>query len=77
MSISKGQTFGVAEQVTHTKLHNLVDLATISLEFDELAAAMLTSLATASGMIPSFMIIPSLASGATIHYDGSNGFYGV
>ena len=28
--ITRGQTFGVAEQITNTKLHNLVDLATIS-----------------------------------------------
>jgi hypothetical protein len=31
MSITKGQTFGTSEQITNTKLHNLVDLATIDL----------------------------------------------
>jgi len=45
MAIVKGQTFGVAEQITNTKLHNLVDLATFSNNF-------LTSLACASGKIP-------------------------
>jgi len=29
-TITKGQTFGVTEQVTNTKLHTLVDSATIS-----------------------------------------------
>ncbi len=29
-TITKGQTFGSTEQITSTKLHNLVDLATIS-----------------------------------------------
>jgi len=29
-AIVKGQTYGVTEQLTNTKLHNLVDLATIS-----------------------------------------------
>ncbi len=28
--ITKGQTFGQLEQITNTKLHNLVDLATIT-----------------------------------------------
>jgi hypothetical protein len=30
VSISRGQTFGQLEQITNTKLHNLVDLATIA-----------------------------------------------
>jgi hypothetical protein len=29
-TLVKGQTFSVCEQITNTKLHNLVDLATIS-----------------------------------------------
>jgi len=29
-TLSRGQTFGTTEQVTNTKLHNLVDLGTIS-----------------------------------------------
>ena len=31
LSITKGYTFGATELVTHTKLHSLVDDATISL----------------------------------------------
>ncbi len=77
MSITKGQTFGSSEQITNTKLHNLVDAATISLEFSEVANNMLTSLPTTAGMIPSYILMPSLASGATLHYDGSTGIYGV
>jgi hypothetical protein len=30
-SVTKGQTFGTTEQITNTKLHNLVDLATIDM----------------------------------------------
>jgi len=30
-SITKGQTFGTTEQITNTKLHNLVDLATVDM----------------------------------------------
>lgn len=77
MGITKGHTFGTTEQVNSTKLHNLVDLATLSIIHSELATNMLSSLATSAGRIPSFMLILSLASGATIKYDGNRGFYGV
>jgi len=77
MSITKGQTFGSTEQITNTKLHALVDSATISLEHTEIANNMLTSLATTAGMIPSYILMSSLASGATLKYDGSTGIYGV
>ena len=64
-TITKGQTFGVAEQVTNTKLHNLVDLATITgIVNSELANNIMTSLASASGKIPfqNMWLITSLAS---------------
>lgn len=77
MSISKGVNFASTEQVTNTKLNNLVDNATISLEHSELAASMLSSLATASGSIPIFMFATSMASGATLTFDGGTGVYGV
>jgi len=122
--IAKGITLGVTEQITNTKLHDLVDSATISnivnadiandtienskiktiatankvsaislsnltslattagvIPKDSLSITgdmltVLTSLATLAGYIPSPNIIPSLASGATIKYDGTLGFYG-
>lgn len=77
MGLTRGQTFGSTEQVTYQKLHDIIDLTTVSIDHDELTANMLTSLATASGRIPSFMLLPSLASGASIKYDGVRGFYGV
>jgi len=52
-TITKGQTFGTAEQITNTKLHNLVDLATITgILGSEMADNFLTSLASVSGKIP-------------------------
>jgi len=52
-TITKGQTFGVAEQITNTKLHNLVDLATIAgILSTELSNNILTSLASVSGKVP-------------------------
>jgi hypothetical protein len=51
--LTKGQTFGVAEQITNTKLHNLVDLATIAgitnTEIASDAAINITKLAVTSG----------------------------
>lgn len=76
MSITKGQTFGVAEQVTNTKLHNLVDAATISLEHDEVADNVLSSLASTAGQLRIHNLIQaSMASGADIRFDGADGFY--
>lgn len=52
-TITRGQTFGTAEQITNTKLHNLVDLATITgITNSELSSNLLTSLASSSGKIP-------------------------
>lgn len=76
MGLTRGLTLAVTEQITNTKLHNLVDQTTMIVNYNELSSGMLSSLATVSGMVPSFMIIPSMASGATVHYDGSRGFYG-
>lgn len=76
MSVAKGHTFGATEQVTNTKLHNLVDDATVSLEHDEIASNMFTSLACGSlGLIPYHMLVQSMASGDLMRYDGSSGFY--
>lgn len=76
MSITKGLSFGVAEQVTNTKLHNLVDDATISLEHNEFATNVFTSLASAVGVLPFHSLFQgSLASGVALRYDGSGGTY--
>lgn len=75
MSITKGQTFGVTEQITNTKLHTLVDSATISLELDEFATNVLTSLPSTAGMIPQHTIIQSMASGALVRANGAGGWY--
>lgn len=75
MSITKGTTYGVTEQITNTKLHTLVDSATISLELDEFSANVLTSLPSTAGMIPQHTIIQSMASGAQIRSDGDGGWY--
>lgn len=66
MSISKGHTYGSTEQVTNTKLHNLVDLAIISLEYDEITAGLLSSLASNAGSLSGYNIrnLQSLATGA-------------
>jgi len=45
--ITRGQTFGATDQVTHTKLHNLVDLATIaSLDQTNATAGVITASAS-------------------------------
>lgn len=75
MSITKGQTFGVTEQVTNTKLHNLVDQATLSIEHNEFANNVLTSLPTTAGLFVTRSFVTSLASGATIRNDGSGNWY--
>jgi len=75
-SITKGITLGATEQVTNTKLHNLVDQATISnISATELASNILTSLPTTAGTLRYWSIVTSLASGALIRYNGSNSFY--
>ena len=52
-TITKGQTFATTEQITNAKLHALVDSATISgILASEMANNFLTSLASASGLIP-------------------------
>lgn len=77
MSITKGITLGSTEQVTNTKLHNLVDQATISLEHSEFSSNVLTSLASTVGVLKIWSLYQgSLASGAAIRFNGSNGLYG-
>ena len=49
----QGQTFGSTEQITNTKLHNLVALASISnILASELNNSFLTSLASGHGIVP-------------------------
>lgn len=49
----QGQTFGSTEQVTNTKMHNLVALASISnIQASELATNLLSSLPSACGKVP-------------------------
>lgn len=46
----RGITYGASEQITNTKLHNLVDLLTISnIDVTEIAPDFLSSLATSAG----------------------------
>lgn len=52
MSITRGITYSSTEQITNTKLHNLIDLSTISVGYTEIASGMLSSLASASGKVP-------------------------
>lgn len=75
MSITKGLTYGSTEQITNTKLHNLVDLGTISLEFDEFATNVLQSIPTTAGVFKTRLFVSSLASGSLLRHDGSGGFY--
>lgn len=52
-TILQGQTFGTTEQVTNTKLHNLVANASISnIRASELISDILTSLPSAAGKLP-------------------------
>lgn len=75
-SITKGQTFGATEQVTNTKLHNLVDLATISnISATELASNILQSLPTGAGQVRYWSLVTSMASGALVRFNGTNGLY--
>ena len=77
MSITKGISLGSTEQVTNTKLHNLVDQATLSIEHDEFATNVLTSLPSTAGVFKIQSLYQgSLASGAALRFDGSNGIYG-
>ena len=76
MSITKGHTFGATEQVTNTKLHNLVDTATLSIEHTEFAANVLSSLPSTAGTLRVYSLVQSLASGVAIRHDGAGGLYG-
>ena len=65
-TITKGQTFGTTEQITNTKLHNLVDLATITgIVNSELASGILTSLTTVSGYIPNINLATLSSTGVS------------
>lgn len=51
-TLSRGQTFGTTEQVTNTKLHNLVDLGSISgITGTDLGSAFMSSLPSSAGKI--------------------------
>lgn len=71
-TLSKGQVFGATEQVTNTKLHNLVDLGSITNIVDaDCSAAMnlqdtkLAQITTASKVSGSAIVfLPSIPSGA-------------
>lgn len=77
MSIIRGVVFGVGEQINNTKLHNIIDLASISVSHTELATSILASLPSTAGVLKIHSLIQSsLASGATIRYNGVGGFYG-
>lgn len=52
--LTRGQTFGTTEQITNTKLHNLVDLGAVSSinSATDLAAGFLQSMPSAAGKVP-------------------------
>jgi hypothetical protein len=76
LGLTKGHTFGAAEQVNNTKLHNLVDLATVDLESSEVTTSFLSSLASTAGSLQWHNIYQqSLASGVAVRHDGSGGIY--
>lgn len=66
ISLSKGQIFGSTEQVTNTKLHNLVDNATVS-------GAMAIYSATLTSMTSLITIAHNLANSFPIYQFYSNG----
>ena len=75
-TITKGQTFGAAEQITATKLHNLVDLGTVTnISVSDLSSGILGSLSSVPGQLRTISIVTSLASGALIRHNGSGGWY--
>jgi len=71
-TLSKGQVFGATEQVTNTKLHNLVDLGSITnivdadcsaaMNLQDTKLAQITTASKVSGSAISFL--PSIPSGA-------------
>lgn len=75
-TVTKGQTFGSTEQITNTKLHNLVDLATVtSIAVADLSTGILGSLSSTPGQLRTISMVTSLASGALIRHNGSGGWY--
>jgi hypothetical protein len=51
-TLSRGQTFGSTEQITNTKLHNLVDLGSISgIIGTDIGTSLMPSLPSAAGKI--------------------------
>lgn len=75
-TVTKGQTFGSTEQITNTKLHNLVDLATVtSIVVADLSTGILGSLSSTPGQLRTISMVTSLASGALIRNNGSGGWY--
>jgi hypothetical protein len=65
-TITKGQVFGQTEQITNTKLHALVDSATISgILASEMSNNFLTSLASSSGLIPPANLATITSGGVT------------
>lgn len=62
-SFLTGNTFAATEQVTNTKLNNMVNLASISnIQFSELATNILTSLPSTAGTLPIFLFPNSFLS---------------
>lgn len=75
-TVTKGQSFGATEQITNTKLHNLVDLATVtSIAVSDLSTGILGSLSSVPGQLRTISMVTSLASGALIRHNGSGGWY--
>lgn len=66
MSITTGHTYGASEQVTYTKMNNMVNNAVISLQHTEISSNLLTSLASSAGSLSGYNInkLQSLASSA-------------
>lgn len=75
-TVTKGFAFGASEQVTYTKLNNLVDLASVTnIGQSDLATGILGSLPSTAGRLRTLNMVTSLASGALIRHNGSGGWY--
>ena len=79
-TLTKGQTFGATELVTNTKLHNLVDSATITgiinAEIDASAAIVGSKLNLAApgiigGTVPSAITCTDFSNGTVTIIDGT------
>lgn len=75
MAITRGISFASTEQITNTKLQNLIDLSSLAINWDEFSNNVLTSLPTTAGLFKTRVFVTSIASGGLLRADGSGGWY--